>query len=364
MSFSHIFTVVVPVFLIILVGYGTGRLRLFDAGGTKALRDLTMQLALPASLLLSIWKTPRHTLVEKLPLAGLLALGFLVVYAVLFLVIRHAARTPLKRAALLALACVQPQYAFMGTSILAGLFGAAQAAIPIAVAGILVNVILDPAVLVMLGLPDRTALRTGASTASATTRTAAPKHAMASSTATAGGGTAVAVAPVDIATDTVGTAPEPPRPSALQTVVHQLREPFVLGPLLGLLLSVVGVGVPEVVGTSLNLLASAASSAALLYVGLSVSKVGRPRLYARVWVISLISVVVLPLLLYYVGKALTSSENAAQAALILAFPVSPVPLMFASKYGDKADEETIGSAVVVSLVLSFITLPVIINLVG
>lgn len=360
MSFSHIFTVVVPVFIIILVGYGTGRLKLFGASGTQALRDLTMQLALPASLLLSIWKTPRHTLVEKLPLAGLLALGFLVVYAVLFLVIRYAARTPLKRAALLALACVQPQYAFMGTSILAGLFGAAQAAIPIAVAGILVNVILDPAVLVILGLPDREALQAEVRTAATATATA-PKHAMATA---GGGGTAVAVAPADLAAGTVTTAPEPPRPSALQTVVHQLREPFVLGPLLGLLLSVVGVGIPEVVGSSLTLLAGAASSAALLYVGLSVAKVGRPRLHPRVWVISLISVVVLPLLLYYVGKALTSSESAAQAALILAFPVSPVPLMFASKYGDKSDEETIGSAVVLSLILSFITLPVIINLVG
>ncbi|GAA2265168.1 hypothetical protein GCM10010145_43290 [Streptomyces ruber] len=356
MSFSHIVTIVVPVFVIILVGYGTGRLRLFDASGTQALRDLTMQLALPASLLLSIWRTPRHTLVEKLPLAGLLALGFLAVYAVLFAVLRYAARTPLKRAALLALACVQPQYAFMGTSILTGLFGAAQAAIPIAVGGILVNVILDPVVLVMLGLPDRTALRTEARSLSAgATR---PKHAMATA---GGGGTAVAVAP---AVTTADDLPEPPRTSALQTVLHQLREPFVWGPLLGLVLSVTGVGVPEVVGSSLTLLAGAASSAALLYVGLSVAKVGRPRLHPRVWVISLISVVVLPLLLYSVGKALTSSEAAAQAALILAFPVSPVPLMFASKYGDKADEETIGSAVVVSLILSFITLPVIINLVG
>ncbi|MER6694879.1 AEC family transporter, partial [Streptomyces minutiscleroticus] len=346
MSFSHIFTIVVPVFVIILVGYGTGRLRLFDASGTQALRDLTMQLALPASLLLGIWKTPRHTLVEKLPLAGLLALGFLVVYAVLFVVLRHAARRPLKRAALLALACVQPQYAFMGTSVLGGLFGAEQAAVPIAVAGILVNVVLDPAVLVVLGLPDRTASRAGARTAAAT---AAPRPALVG----AGGGTAVSVAPVDPAP----AVPGPHRPSALRTVLHQLREPFVWGPLLGLVLSVAGVGVPSIAGTSLTLLSGASSSAALLYVGLSVSRVGRPRLYPRVWVVSLISVVVLPLLLYYVGKALTSSESAAQAALILAFPVSPVPLMFASKYGDKSDEETIGSAVVVSLVLSFLTLP-------
>ncbi|MGW5434675.1 AEC family transporter [Streptomyces sp. NPDC004059] len=352
MSFSHIFTVVVPVF-IIMVGYGTGRLRLFNAGGEQALRDLTMQLALPAALFLNIWKTPRHTLVEKLPLAGLLALGFLVAFAVLFVVLRYAARRPFKRAALLALACVQPQYAFMGTTILGGLFGAEQAAIPIAVGGILANVILDPSVLVMLGLTDRTAPQTTARTASAS---AVREPALVG----AGGGASTAVAPAAPAAG----SPEPHRPLALHTVLHSLREPFCWGPLLGLVLSVIGVGVPEVAGASLTLLAGASSSAALLYVGLTVARIGRPSLSPRVWAIALTSVVALPLLIYSVGEALTSSVNAAQAALILAFPVSPVTLMFASRYGATSDQDTIGSAVVVSLVLSFITLPLIINLVS
>jgi predicted permease len=353
MSFSHIFAVVVPVFIIILVGYGTGRLKLFDASGAQTLRDLTMQLALPAALFLGIWHTPRHTLVAKLPLAGLLALGFLVVFAVLFAVLHYAARRPLKRAALLALASVQPQYAFMGTSILGGLFGAEQAAIPIAVAGILVNVILDPFVLVLLGLPERTAVRTGAQTASTTVREPA--------LVAAGGSAATVIAAP--AGPPAGTA-EPHRSPALHTVLHQLREPFVWGPLLGLVLSLTGVGVPSVAGSTLTLLAGASSSAALLYVGLSVARVGRPSLRPRVWAISLFSVLLLPVLVYCTGRSLTSSVDAAQAALILAFPVSPVSLMFASRYGDSSDQETIGSAVVLSLVLSFATLPLIIGLVG
>ncbi|MFG2133565.1 AEC family transporter [Streptomyces sp. NPDC048751] len=347
MSFADIFTVVVPVFLIIAVGYGTGRRALFDAGGAHALRELTMQLALPAALLLSIWQTPRDVLVEQLPLVGLLAFGLLGVYAVLFGVLRLAARRSLRRAALFALACVQPQYAFMGTSILGGLFGAAEAAVPIAVAGILVNVVLDPVVLILLGLPERQESRPAAA--------AVRQPAL----ATVGGG---ADAPA-VVTEAAG-APAEQRPSVLSTVGHALREPFCWGPVLGLILSVAGVGLPKVAEASLTLLSGASSAAALLYVGVSVARIGRPKLTPAVWAVSLTSVVVLPLLVYGVGLAVASAADAAQAALIVAFPVSPVPLMFAARQGDPEDVGTIGSAVVVSLLLSFVTLPLIIGLVG
>ncbi|MGX5181448.1 AEC family transporter [Streptomyces avermitilis] len=357
MSFAEIFTVVVPVFLVIAVGYGTGRRALFDAGGAQALRELTMQLALPAALLLSIWQTPRRVLVEQLPLVGLLAFGLLGVYAVLLGVLRLASRRPLRRAALFALACVQPQYAFMGTSILGGLFGTAQAAVPIAVAGILVNVVLDPVVLILLGMPEHPASRTAATAAAATSAVRRP------ALVTVGGGapgeSVEAAAPV-----AAGDASPEHRPSVLRTVGHALREPFCWGPVLGLILSVGGVGVPKVAGTSLTLLAGAASAAALLYVGVSVSRIGRPKLTPAVWAIALTSVVVLPLLVYGAGLAMASAADAAQAALIVAFPVSPVPLMFAARHGSKADVRTIGSAVVLSLLLSFVTLPLLIELIG
>ncbi|MEU4484286.1 AEC family transporter [Streptomyces purpurascens] len=352
MSFAEIFTVVVPVFLLILVGYGTGRRALFDAGGAQALRELTMQLALPAALLLSIWQTPRHVLVEQLPLVGLLAFGFLAVYAVLLGVLRLAARRPLRRAALFALACVQPQYAFMGTSILGGLFGTAEAAVPIAVAGIIVNVVLDPVVLILLGMPEHAEPRTVTTGAAALARRPA--------LVTAGGGTPEAAArPVPAEAGSPG-----PRPSALRTVGHALREPFCWGPVLGLVLSIAGVGVPEIADSALSLLAGAASATALLYVGVSVARIGRPTLSPAVWAISLTSVVVLPLLVYGTGLLLASEAVAAQAALILAFPVSPVPLMFAARHGSGKDVRTIGSTVVLSLLLSFVTLPLLIELVG
>jgi predicted permease len=110
---SDILTIVVPVFVVIAVGYGTGRMHLFDGGRAEALRDLTMQLALPAVLFLSIVNTPRGVLLGQGPLVGLLALGLLGLYAILLLALRFVARLTIQRSALFALACTQPQFAMM-----------------------------------------------------------------------------------------------------------------------------------------------------------------------------------------------------------------------------------------------------------
>ncbi|MFD4567069.1 AEC family transporter [Streptomyces sp. NPDC058467] len=115
----------------------------------------TMQLALPAVLFLSIVNTPCSVLLGQGPLVGLLALGLLGLYDILLLALRFVARLAIQRSALFAPACTQPQFAFMGISILGGLFGPRQAAIPIAVAGILVNVVLAPVALVLMNLPNR-----------------------------------------------------------------------------------------------------------------------------------------------------------------------------------------------------------------
>jgi hypothetical protein len=47
-GFSDILTIVVPVFVVVAVGYCAGRMHLFDGGRAEALRDLSIQLALPA----------------------------------------------------------------------------------------------------------------------------------------------------------------------------------------------------------------------------------------------------------------------------------------------------------------------------
>lgn len=350
MSFSHIFTIVVPVFLVIALGYGAGRGTSFDGQRADALRVLTMEFALPASLFLGIANTPRHILLSQGPLVGMLALGLLGLFGLILLGLRLIGRLPLERASILALASVQPQYAFMGVTILGNLFGEAKAAIPIAIAGILVNVILDPVVLILLNLGRPHA-------AEATAPSAAPSRVL----VPAGGGPAAA----EEERDGGGAAP-PVAPGPAPTwvkVLQPLRKPFAWAPLLGLIVALSGVRPPEMIESPLSLVGQAASGVALLSVGVTLARVGRPQLSPGAIGIALTSVVVLPLSTYAISLGLTGHEVAAQTALILAFPVSPVPMMLASQHV-KSEEHRIASSVIISIVLAFVSLPLMINLTG
>ncbi|GAA3047853.1 AEC family transporter [Pseudonocardia yunnanensis] len=351
---ADILTIVVPVFVVVAVGYCVGRMRLFDGGRAQALRDLTIQLALPAVLFVSIVNTPRSVLLGQGPLVGLLALGLLGLYAILVLALRFGARLTIQRSALLALACVQPQFAFMGISILGGLFGPRQAAIPIAVAGILVNVVLVPVALILLNLRSRT----HATAEITAVRTAAPVLVGA-----AGGPPPPAADRAPTVPGASGALPAHSGTGAvLARVLGPLREPLAWAPLLGLVLAFVGVHPYTIISSSLTLIGGASSAAALLFVGITVARAGRPRLSLEVWAIALASVVAQPLLTWVVGQWITTGAIAAQAALITAFPISPVAMMLASRQGTKKDEQVIASAVALTLVLSFVTLPLMIHL--
>src|SRR4051794_41130018 len=350
MSFSHIFTIVVPVFLVIALGYGAGRGTSFDGQRADALRVLTMEFALPASLFLGIANTPRHILLSQGPLVGMLALGLLGLFGLILLALRLGGRLPLERASILALASVQPQYAFMGVTILGSLFGDAKAAIPIAIAGILVNVVLDPLVLILLNL-GRPHVAEATASASASSRVLV----------SAGGGPAAA----EEERDGGGAAPPVaagPVPTWVK-VLQPLRKPFAWAPLLGLVIALAGVRPPEMIESSLSLVGQAASGVALLSVGVTLARVGRPQLSPGAIAIALTSVVVLPLSTYGIGLVLAGHEVAAQTALILAFPVSPVPMMLASQHV-KSEEHRIASSVIISIVLAFASLPLMITLTG
>ncbi|MFJ1744916.1 AEC family transporter [Streptomyces sp. NPDC088116] len=381
MSFSHIFTIIVPVFLVIALGYGAGRGQAFSGDRGGALTVLTMQFALPAALFLSIMNTPRQTLLSQGPLVGMLALGLLGLYVLIFIGLRTIGHLPTERAAILTLASVQPQYAFMGVTILGSLFGAAAAAIPIAIAGIMVNVILDPAVLILISLDRKSADATEATKESDASAHASVPGARSGSRrvpvpATVGGssagtGSSSGEWPDDETPDGAGghaDAPSSdggsakPKPTWLR-ILEPLRKPFAWAPLLGLVFALTGIHTPEMINSSLNLVGQAASGVALLSVGVTLARVGRPQLSAGAFAIALCSVVVLPLLTYGIGLLLTTQQVAAQAALIVAFPVSPVPMMLASQHV-KSEEHRIASAVIISIVLAFVTLPLMINLTG
>ena len=120
---------VVPVFLLIVLGYIAGRRGIFAGDGAVALNHLVIGFALPATLFVGTVAETRSALAQQLPLFGLLTVGLLGLDLVVLVVFRYVFRQELHLSVLLALAATQPMFAFMGIPVLTGVLGRAQAAL-------------------------------------------------------------------------------------------------------------------------------------------------------------------------------------------------------------------------------------------
>jgi malonate transporter len=74
MTANTILPALAPIFFVILVGYGPGRLRIVENHHVDGLNALVMNFALPASLFVATASAPRSEMLEQAP--RFLILGF------------------------------------------------------------------------------------------------------------------------------------------------------------------------------------------------------------------------------------------------------------------------------------------------
>jgi malonate transporter len=322
---------VVPVFLLIVLGYVAGRRGIFDGERATALNRLVIGFALPATLFVGTVAQSRSALVHQLPLFGLLALGLFGLDVVILVLLRYVFRRELHESALLALAATMPMFAFMGIPILTGILGPAQAGLPIAIAGIVVNVLMVPLAIILMQHPSSltSPYRPRSADGPGTARAPAP----ASRTLAHSRGTGIALA--------IGST---------------FKQSIVWAPILGFILVLVSAPVPKIIGDSLTLLGEASSGVALLFVGITLAQMKKLRLTGRGVGLAVFSLLIQPLVVLAVGHvAGVAATTARAAALTVAFPISPVPLLLAQKY-DAEETGELSSALVLSVVLSIVTL--------
>ena len=204
-----------------MLGFAAGWHHDFDAKQASVLNRMVMLYALPLSLFAGMVGTPRDQILAQGPLALAILLGMAGGYLVAFLVMRYLLRQEIGTAALRALAIAGPAVPFVGVPVLGQLFGAVSA-IPIAVAGLVMNLIQVPATLMLLS----------ASTAS---RNAA-------------------------------TQGQPA--SVMSHVTHALREPVVWAPLLALVIVLLDFPFPASLRDSLQLLGRSTGGVALFASGI------------------------------------------------------------------------------------------------
>lgn len=306
-----IFSALVPIYFVLLLGYTAGKCRVVNNAHVGELNTVVMTYALPASLFAATAATSRQAMLAQWPLLVILAAAMMLVYPVWYLLERRGFRRSASESALQVLTVSLPNFAAAGLPIVTALLGADHA-VPVAVAIAAGSLLPSPVTLALLELSD-------------------PK---------AGNGKGGAAAKCFVA------------------MGHALIKPIVLAPVIGTVISLVGWRMPALVTLSLRQIGQVAGGLALFVTGLILSA-QRFRLNGNVILATVVVSFIQPLLA--LGAALVLGVSMAMlkmGVLMAALPSGFFGILFGANKG--LTSENSGAIVIASTLVSMVTLAVVI----
>ena len=313
MRVLEILSVLVPVFVVIGLGYFGGKRKVFDDDQIAGLNEFVLGFALPAMIFAGVLATPRSVLAEDATLFLAVVLVQLVFLGLGVLLGVTVLGQGLAAATIIGLLISVPTAAFMGTPILDGLFSKASSSNAISLYAIATNVTALPLSIVLLEWATRSADEARAFGA------------------------------------------------ILGEVLRKtISKTLVWSPLAALTLVAIGVHVPSPFDASLDLIGESTSAVALFASGLILSR------YRCAWAAAgdaradqeppqPATMFGLALLFDITGVARS------EAVILTAMPASVVAPMFAVRY--RSYEAESASTLIVGTVLSIVTLVVIVSLI-
>lgn len=217
-----ILTCLVPIFVVMALGYAAGKTNAFTGENARILNKLVLNYALPAALFLSIVKADREMLFADLQLTLVSTLVILAVFLWSYFGCYKFFRHTRKEAAVCALIAGSPTIGFLGFAVLDPMFGATTTTgLVVAIVAIVVNAITIPIGLWLL-------------------------NPAADGSATAG-----------------------QKPS--NAFVSAIRQPVVWAPVLAVIFVLTGIRIPAELDPSFELIAKANSGVAVFVAGLTLS---------------------------------------------------------------------------------------------
>ena len=243
---------ILPIFVIMLLGYAAGKRKVFNSTDSKILNKLVLTYALPAALFVSIVKADRAMLFDDLKLTivsfVIITALFLWSYFSCYKFFKHTK----SEAAVCALISGSPTIGFLGFAVLEPIYGAtATTGLVVAIVSIVVNAINIPIGLALLNK---------------------------------GKGTI-----------STGTSVKQSNP-----VLDALKEPVCWAPILAVILVLLGIRFPTVLDPNFELIAKANSGVAVFAAGLTLSGM-KFQLDGEVVYNSLLKLVMMPAILLIVG---------------------------------------------------------------
>ncbi|KVN53120.1 AEC family transporter [Burkholderia anthina] len=295
----HILDPIVPVAIVIAIGFWTGKRRTLKHEDSLLLSRFVLTWIFPALLLTGMASTPREQLLDyRFVIATLV--GIMGMYAIAFAIgwIRFRTLAP---STLKAFLCGFPDAAFMGIPILEALFGP-KSLYSVLVLNIVASLIMVPITTTLLTIAKRS-----------------------------------------------GSGVEAFRGS----VTVALKKPLMWAPALGILVSLLGLRLPSTVSSALGLLGKATPGVSLFCLGLIMSSVSI-KLSREVWTNIGLKLLLHPLMMLGAMLAFAVNGPAAQQMVLLsALPSATIPAMFANEAG--AYQSEAATSILISTVLSIAT---------
>ena len=276
---------IVPILVIMLLGYYSGKTGSFTGEQARTLNKVVLNYALPAALFMSIIKANREMLSVDVKLT---IISFVVLIACFFLVyyvFRIVYKDSMAESAVSALISGSPTIGFLGFAVLGPIFGtSASVGLVIAIVAIEVNAI---------GIPIGLALLNAGN-----------------SQAAAGG----------------------KKQSAWKPVIDAIKEPVAWAPILAVILVLCGVKWPDYLNPSFKLMSGANASVAVFAAGITLSSV-KISINAQAIMGSFLKLIIMPLSLLVVGLIFKMDPlNLKMLVVCGALPPAFSGIIIASRY--------------------------------
>ena len=293
---------ILPVIITVIIGYISGKRKDFNGQQAGDINKIVMLYALPLSIFSNMVMTPRHIVMTMGPVAVAIILALIISFVIPLLVARYLFRRNLALSTLQALAIGSPAVPFIGTSVLAFLFGTVSASL-ITVSSITQNVFQLPLVMILMS---------------------------------------------------VATGDKSQHISFGARVVNAIKQPVVWSPVIALIIVLADIHIPQTISMSLGLLGKASGGLALFAAGIV--------LYTRSIVITTatnITVIARNILVpgacyLILLKMGFSMEQIKEVVLTMAIPVGSIAIIIAMQY--KTGEQEMASTMALSIIASIITM--------
>ena len=304
---NNVIIIVFPIFTLVLIGYLFGKTEILSDGNAKALNDYVYYIALPVLLFYETAKTPLTELLHYDFIAAVMC-GNLAILVISFFLGKVLFKHSVKCSSLYAFAATFSNTAFIGIPLFITAFGQ-DGTLPAIITTIVGNII-------VLG---------------------------------------IVVVFVETSQKSVNTAYE----IIYHSVISLLKNPLVVGSILGILVAVTNISLPIALNNLLFMISNSAAPVALIAIGLSMIGLG-----VRIKIDELLSLIVLKLLIFplitflIVTYVIVLDKDWAISAIILSsLPTGTLAYVISQKYGLYIKESS--SVFLVTTLLSVITLPLL-----